>query len=194
MAERVTQESIIVEFEGEGVRTTQQSVIMEFEGSGVRATEASILVEFEARELRATGFYIIIEHEIQVVDFYAVYPGHDAPATLLERLDPQPQVSGIEITRRSFGHNRKLLDEFLFCYLKYNVVGSYTIYRSILDQLNILDNDESDVTITLKSKEGLEWGRYNGRVVKPQLGEDIRPERFFLRDLQILVKHLTKLS
>jgi hypothetical protein len=167
------------------VRTTQQSVIVEYEGEGLRTTQQSVIVEFEAREVRATGYSIIIEYVVQTLDFYAVGNGADLPAALLTRLEPQPQCKGVQFTR-FHTPNDNVQDESLFLVFEFPVLESAEEYRAVLTQFGLLNALQNEITCTARDDRGV-WQRWSGMAVRPRQGEDVRWQNFFPRAVGVVV-------
>lgn len=123
------------------------------------------------------------------IEDYRIGIGHDLDLADMQKLVPQPHVSGIKITRRSHGHANKIKDDFLYTDLLFNILGGINGFRAVLDQLGLLDDIEVDITITLKNNS-LEWGKYNAIAVRPQQGEDVEWSNFFPRNIVILIKEI----
>jgi hypothetical protein len=123
-----------------------------------------------------------------VPDGYSAGDGHNVPLDDLTELVPQPSSAGVKVTRRSHAPE-PLQDEFKYLELEWSALGSVTEFQSVLSQLGVLSAIENDVTVTAKD-ETLGWQRFNGTAVRPQMGSDVRHERYFIRNLVILVKYL----
>lgn len=171
------------------IHATEIATLIELEGSGVRATEVAVLVEMGALGVYSTSMAVLVEMELSALEYYAVGDGHNIPASFLTRLDPQPAGGYVKITRRSHSDNGKLLDEALFTEMEYSALGSAADYQDVLTGWGVLSAIENEVTIMARDA-AMRWKRYNGTVVRPEMGKDVQWSSFFVRNVKILIKDL----
>jgi hypothetical protein len=124
---------------------------------------------------------------------YRVKDLHDQTLTEEDDVTPAPRTAGVQVTRRNHSVSGGVEDAFLYVEMLWSSVGSESEFQSILTQFGVLAADENEVTVMCRDAT-LQWKRYNGTAVRPQMGTDVRHERYFVRDLVILVKFLEELG
>lgn len=124
---------------------------------------------------------------------YRVKDGHDEALVDLVVISPQPQSEGIKPTRRTHAANGAVYDEGKYVELQFNIVAGVTGYQSLLNQFGVQSTTTNEVTVYVRD-ETFAWVRMNGTAVRPEPGRDVRWNKFFPRDITILVKDLTAVS
>lgn len=120
---------------------------------------------------------------------YQVADGHDNEAGFVD-VDPQPMSPGITPTRRFFAADGSVVDEAKYVELRFNVVRDVTTYQSILTQFGVQSALTNDVTVKVRD-ETFAFVNKNGTAIRPQIDTDVRWQRFFPRDVVILIKDLS---
>lgn len=124
---------------------------------------------------------------------YRVADNWDVALESLNDISPQPQSDGIKPTRRTYAANGAVYDEGLYVELQFNVLNNASAYQSLLNQFGIQSATTNEVTVYVRDAT-FAWVRMNGLAVRPEMGRDVRWNRFFPRDITILVRDLTAAS
>ncbi len=120
---------------------------------------------------------------------YQVADGFDNEGGFAD-IDPQPMCPGITPTRRTFAADGTVIDEAPYVEFIFNVVKDVTTYQSILTQFGINAALTNDVTIKTRDETFADINK-NGTAIRPQIGTDVRWQKFFPRDVVILVNNLS---
>ena len=123
---------------------------------------------------------------------YRVATGHGVALGSLTVLSPQPRSTGVQSTRRTAGADGSVYDEAKFVILEYNFIEDPTAYSALLTLFGVNAVLYANVTVYLRN-EVFTFARYNGIAVRPQPGADMDWDRFFPRNLRLLVKDLAAL-
>ncbi len=124
---------------------------------------------------------------------YRVKDGWNEALEDLVVISPQPTSDGIKPTRRTYAANGAVYDEGLYVELQFNVLNNASAYQSLLNQFGIQSSTTNEVTVYVRDAT-FAWVRMNGLAVRPEMGRDVRWNRFFPRDVTILVRDLTAAS
>lgn len=124
---------------------------------------------------------------------YRVKDGWNEALEDLVVISPQPTSEGIKPTRRTYAANGAVYDEGLYVELQFNVLNNASAYQSLLNQFGIQSSTTNEVTVYVRDAT-FAWVRMNGLAVRPEMGRDVRWNRFFPRDITILVRDLTAAS
>ena len=124
---------------------------------------------------------------------YRVGWGHDLPLGSLTLLAPQPRSTGVEATVRRYSGSGQIFEEGLYVQLLWDVVGSASQYDSLLAQWDFFVTPTRAVTVYIPNPT-LHYNRYNGIAVRPETGRDMRVDRFYVRNVVILVRDLVNLT
>ena len=124
---------------------------------------------------------------------YKVGDGHDIALESLTDVSPQPSSLGIQSTRRTYAASGAVYDEGSFVELNFGVIDTAVNYQLLLDQFGIEGELTNEVTVYVRSKI-FTWVRMNGTAVQPEIGRDVRWDRFFPRNVTILIKDLVAAS
>jgi hypothetical protein len=120
--------------------------------------------------------------------------GFDVPLVSLVDLAPQPRSIGPQTTRRSYSASGKVFQELGHIELIWDLIRNLAAYDAILAQFGLgISLFTNEVTAYIPDQV-YGWQRVNGIAVRPQIGEDVIRERFFVRRLVILIKNLTPAS
>lgn len=121
---------------------------------------------------------------------YSVGSGHDVALVDLDLLVPQPHSEGIKPARRTHSLDGSIHEEAWYIELIWDTVGWNAIrYRSILSQFGLTNSYISPVTIYVPGID-YQYTRFNGTAIRPEVGEDVRRQRIFMRDIVVLVRDL----
>jgi hypothetical protein len=121
---------------------------------------------------------------------YRVKPAHNQPLVDLVVLDPQPRSVGIQVTRRTYAASGVVYEEGLYVELVYSMIENATQYQAILTAFGLSSLVSANVTLYAEDQT-FAAKRWNGRVVRPDIGRNGARENYFLRDVVFLVKDLT---
>lgn len=116
--------------------------------------------------------------------------GWDKPLEELSVLVPQPHSVGPQPTRRTYAANGEVFDELEFIELIYDTVPNGTVYDAILAQFGLgLVSPTKKVTALIPNRI---YGAQlvNAIAVMPEIGKDVTRERFFIRNMTILLKQI----
>jgi hypothetical protein len=183
----------------DNVRVTKALALVKLIGDtdAIRVSKSLAYVKYRAftDETRATKVmaYVKVQKPWPTTFAYRVKDLHDQALTEDEDVVPQPGTAGVRVTRRNHSVSGGLKDDFLYAELVWSSLGSVEEFQSVLSQFGILAADENEVTITARSQT-FQFRRYNGTAVRPQQGIDVRWDRYFPRNIVILVKFLEELD
>lgn len=119
---------------------------------------------------------------------YGVADGHNQ-GSATSAISPQPRCEGIQVTRRNFAADGSVIDEAEYVEFIFDLVGSVSEYQSILTQFGILNAKTNEVTIDVRDATFANVEK-NGLAIQPRIGHDVRWQRYFPRDIVILVRDL----
>jgi len=111
----------------------------------------------------------------------------------LTTLSPQPRSTGIQTTRRSYGADSTVLDEGRFVELEFDFSEDPTAYGALLTLFGINSALYAAVTVYVRD-EKFAFVRMNGVAIRPQPAKEVTWERFFPRNITILVRDLSTAS
>lgn len=120
---------------------------------------------------------------------YKVADGHDVAEVSLNTITPQPHSKGIQYTRVTVAADRSRILEGPYVELIWSVVGSKTLYQSILAAFGLLNADSNDVTVMVRN-ENFDFVRQNGTAFKPLPEDGVTWSKYFPRQLVILISDL----
>lgn len=120
---------------------------------------------------------------------YRVATGSNVALVNLTVLDPQPSSTGIRATRRTYSADGSALDEGRYVELEFDFVESASAYASLLALFGVQNDLTADVTVYVRD-ETYTAVRMNGIACRPEVGRDITWDRFFPRNLKMLIKNL----
>lgn len=99
---------------------------------------------------------------------------------------PQPRNGEVQATERTFSDGG-VRDLGLYSRPQWNVLGSDALYQSILTQFGVVEADECEVTWQTLD-DTFAAVTYEGWAVRPKPVDDGGLERFFLRDVGLLIR------
>lgn len=122
---------------------------------------------------------------------YRVADGHDVALGSLNVITPQPRSRGIRPVRREYPVSGHAFEEGYYIELEWSVIGTVAQFQSILTQFGLSGAGtlSNDITVYIPSGT-YDYARFNGTAIRPEIGGDVVRNRFFLRNLTILVKDL----
>jgi hypothetical protein len=121
---------------------------------------------------------------------YRVAVGADVALGSLADMTPQPRSTGIQYTRRTYAADDSVYEEGPFVELEWDYIESPTAYVTLLTQFSLHDSLTNIVTVYVRNDQ-FTFVRMNGKAVRPEMGRELRWDKFFPRNLTILVKNLT---
>lgn len=124
---------------------------------------------------------------------YRVADGFNIPYASMTVLVPQPSSVGLQHTRQSFAADGTPINEGLFAEVVWNVLGTKSQYQSILNSFGLFNAYFNDVTVYIRD-DRFDYGRYNGRAIKPLPENGVQWRRPFPRNITILVRDLVASS
>lgn len=124
---------------------------------------------------------------------YSVAIGHNVAVELVEPIVPQPRTVGRLTGLRTFAANGAVHDQAIFVELVWDVIDGEVQYQDLLEQFGLDTATTANVTLIARDAT-YGWMRYNGVAVRPEIGRDGAWERFFLRDVRIVVNRLAELG
>lgn len=119
---------------------------------------------------------------------YKQADGHNIALGSLVLLNPQPQSHGVQAVTRSYGLSGEVHEQGLFIVLRYNSLPWLT-YQLLLAQYGVATALTNAITLYVPNHQ-FAYTRYNGTVVRPENGVDLRRTSHFLQDVAFLVKSL----
>lgn len=122
---------------------------------------------------------------------YKQADGYNVALVSLSTITPQPQSHGVQGVQRYHAVSGEVHEQGLFIVLRWNVL-SVTQYQTLLTALGLLNALTNQITIYAPN-HNFTYQRYNGIVVRPENGTDLRRAGHFLNDIAILVTHLAAL-
>lgn len=120
---------------------------------------------------------------------YLIKLGHDQPLVDLLPIVPQPRCSGLQYARRSYSGAGELIVEYPYVILEWSVIGSADAYADLLEQFGLDLVPSEDITITLPDELFADQ-RFNGKCLRPVVGDTLKREGYFIRDVQVIVRGL----
>ena len=124
---------------------------------------------------------------------YKVLLGTDQPLIDLVAIDPQPRSDGLRYGRVSHTGAGGMVLELPWIELAWDVIESADDYESLLTQFGLNNSTSEDVTITLPNELFAEV-RFNGKALRPVVGETVTRRDFYIRDVRIIVRNLSVAS
>lgn len=120
---------------------------------------------------------------------YRIAAGHDVALGSLTVLSPQPRSIGVQVIERTYGLSGAVHEHGLYIELNYDYIATPTDYQVLLALMGINTALYADVTLYAWRKD-YDYQRYNGIVVRPQLGQEGAYSRHRIRGVIFLVKNL----
>jgi hypothetical protein len=122
---------------------------------------------------------------------YRVADGHDVVLGSLNVITPQPKSEGIQPVRRAYPISGHPYEEGYYIELTWDLLGSVTLFQSILSQfgLSAATTLSNEVTVYIPSGT-YDYARFNGRAIRPEIGQNVLRRGYFLRNITILVREL----
>lgn len=120
---------------------------------------------------------------------YRAKTGTGVALESLTVLSPQPRSVGLQYTRRSYAADGSVVQEGPYVDLVWDVLDDATAYTAILTVFGLHNATQAAVTVYIRN-ERYAWVRYNGVALLPEVGSDASWQRFFLRDVRIVVRNL----
>jgi hypothetical protein len=116
--------------------------------------------------------------------------GTNVALVSLAVLSPQPKSTGIQTARRTFAADGTAYDEGKYIELVWDIVKNASAYTTILTAFGITTNLSANVTVYVRSQT---YGfiRMNGVAIQPQPSVDQTWDRYFIRNLRLLVRDLS---
>lgn len=120
---------------------------------------------------------------------YRVGIGHDLDIGDTDIIIQQPRADFIKPGDVQYGiEGTRYLQAEHICF-RFEMLESYSLYQSIINQFGLNTNDKADVTVFALNRR-LFWNKYNGVAHLPVPEEDFRWEGMFLKDVRIYVTDL----
>lgn len=120
---------------------------------------------------------------------YKVATGSDVALGSLVDMSPQPRSTGIQYTRRTYAADGSVYEEGAYVELAWDYFDDAAAYVALLTQFGLDDSLTNAVTVYIRNDQWA-WVRMNGTAVRPEMGREVRWDKFFPRDITILVKDL----
>jgi hypothetical protein len=123
---------------------------------------------------------------------YRIGIGHGLPLGSLTLLSPQPRSTGVQPTIRRYSGSGQIYEEGLYIELVYDVVVDEFAYIALLEQFGLpIPENTAQVTVWVPGPDRSDR-RYNGTAIRPEMGRDLRHDRYFLRNVIFLVRDLVQ--
>ena len=119
---------------------------------------------------------------------YQVADGFDNEAGFAD-VSPQPKSEGIKPSRRTYGGDGSVYDEGTYVELVFNMIPDVASYQSLLNQFGVQSALTNDVTVKVRN-ETFAFVNKNGTAIRPEPGRDVRWNKFFPRNVVILIRGL----
>lgn len=123
---------------------------------------------------------------------YRIAAGHNVALGSLTVLSPQPKSEGVKVVERTYGLSGSVFEHGLYIELNYDYIATPTDYQVLLALMGINTALYANVTLYAWRKD-YDDQRYNGIVVRPQIGQDAAYSRHRIRGVTFLVKNLVVL-
>lgn len=124
---------------------------------------------------------------------YRAADGFNVALVSLTVLSPQPASPGLQYVRQEFSADGAPINEGPFVELVWSAVGTKAAYQTILTAFGLLSAYSNDVTVYIRD-ENFDYGRYNGKAVKPLPENGVQWRRPFPKNITILVRDLVPSS
>ena len=115
--------------------------------------------------------------------------GHNIALVSLTVLTPQPRSEGVKATRRDFVGDGSYIEQGLYAELIWDALEDGEAYRDVLTLFGLHANTSIPVTAYLRNEQ-YEWLRYNGRAIRPGVGNGVSWQDFFVRGVTIMIRDL----
>lgn len=120
--------------------------------------------------------------------------GHDIALVSLLPIYGSPRADPAAPTQREYSVTGKPADSGFYTCFHWDFVDSETDYSTIITSFGFaVDPDINDVTVYVRNHR-FEWIRFNGSAIYPQMGQDVKYENFFIRNLSLYVVNLVEAS
>jgi len=119
--------------------------------------------------------------------------GFNIATASMSIITPQPRSTGVQSTKRTFAANGNVFESALYIELLFSVLPTAYEYQQLLAQFDLNTFINKNVTIYAPDEQFF-WQRFNGIAVRPEMGKDAKRDRYMIRDITILVKHLELLA
>jgi hypothetical protein len=120
---------------------------------------------------------------------YMVGIGLDLALVDLDLIVPQPSSGGIRPTQRTYGTSGQVHEQGLYAELVWNTIYDAADYQTLLAQFGLTSALTGLVTVYIRNS-AFSYARYNAKAVRPQNGDDMQWNNYFLRGVTILLKNL----
>lgn len=122
---------------------------------------------------------------------YRFADGHGAALGSLAAIVPQPASPGVQVVQRNSGVSGVVHEQGLWIPLNYNklTVAKYQALNTLFGLAAALEND---ITIYCPNFQYI-YTRYNGKIIRPEQGVDIRRTSHLLSDVTFRVINLVAL-
>ena len=124
---------------------------------------------------------------------YMVADNFNVAEGSLAAVSPQPTSQGIRPGRRTWGADGTPLDESKYCELNFSMVEDVTAYQALLTAFGVNSALTNEVTVGIRD-ETFAFVRKNAVAIRPEIGRDVSWERFFPRDITILLRDIATAS
>jgi hypothetical protein len=120
---------------------------------------------------------------------YKVKTGLNQALLDLVDIAPQCRSGGIHVTERTYAADGSVYEQGRFVELIFDLMQGSTSFAALLTQFGLSSVLFANVTVYVRDSS-FAWVRLNGVAVRPEIGQDVRWEQFFPRNVTILVKNL----
>lgn len=130
------------------------------------------------------------------MSIYKAAVGHGVALVSLIDLIPQPRTDATtQPVQRNDSASGAVHEQGLWIALQWSYLDSGVEYAALLDQFGLGADavPQANVTIYVPNFEFV-FTRYNGIAVRPHMGQDVRRSAQFIRDVSLIIKHLSVLA
>lgn len=120
---------------------------------------------------------------------YRAATGSDIALGSLTVLSPQPRSEGLKYTRVTYSANGVAYPEGAYVELVWDYLADASEYSTVLTVFGLNAADSALVTVYVRN-DLFASVRYNGRAVRPHIGQSAAWEQMFPRNVTILVRDL----
>ena len=124
---------------------------------------------------------------------YRVATGHNVVLGSLTVLSPQPRSEGMKYTRVNAAASGVVYKEAPYVELVWDLLADATAYQALLTTFGLGSVESATVTVYIRSDK-FSWVRMNGRAVRPEVGRGVTWDRYFPRNITILIRDLETAS
>lgn len=123
---------------------------------------------------------------------YKIGIGHDVAAIDMDDIVPQPKGGMVKPIEREYGASGVHHQQALYLDLEFGFSHYESDYQNLLVQFGLNGAETAEVTVQAWN-DRMYARRYNGTAHRPQVGEDVKLDNFFLRDIHIFITDLEEI-